>query len=179
MPPRAMNHDSRAVANYFLRRADAVGKAVTPMQVIKLTYFAHGWNLGIYELPLINDEVEAWDYGPVIRPVYDAFKRFGNQPITELATERHYLDGGLSDHPIETKFNADEVALMNKVWDVYGHLKGFQLSQITHRNDSPWHSVYNEHGRNSVIPDTVIAEYFKKLGEQNRARKARLDAATA
>ena len=147
------------------------------MQVIKLVYFAHGWNLGIYNLPLINDEVEAWDYGPVVRAVYDAFKRFGNQPITELARERHYLTSGLGDRPIEANFNSEEAALMNKVWDVYGHLKGFQLSEITHRGDSPWSGIYHEHGQNSVIPDAVIADFFKKLGEQNRALKARRDAA--
>lgn len=168
-----MRHDSRAVANYFLRKANEAGRGLTPMQAIKLVYFAHGWSLGIYGKPLIDDEVEAWDYGPVIRPVYDAFKRFGNQPIAELAKEWHILDGGLTDRPIDTKFDPAETALLDKVWDIYGTLRGFQLSQITHRPGSPWASVYHEHGRNSVIPDSVISAYFNELGEQNKAKNAR------
>lgn len=171
-----MRHDSRAVANYFLRKADSGGKPLTPMQVIKLVYFAHGWNLGIYDKPLIDDEVEAWDYGPVIRAVYDAFKRFGNQPITELAISRHFLDEDRAEKTIESRFDNEEISLLDKVWDVYGSIKGFQLSAITHRDDSPWHSIYKEYGRTSVIPDSVIGEYFKKQGSENRPRHAQRSA---
>jgi uncharacterized phage-associated protein len=167
-----MRYDSRAIANYFISKADGAGKALTPMQVIKLVYFAHGWNLGIYGDPLIDDEVEAWDYGPVIRPVYDAFKKFGNQPVTELAKKWHILNGDVTGQPIDAKFDAIETSLLDKIWEVYGHLKGFQLSEITHRDDSPWHKIYNEHGRNSVIPDSLIGNYFKELGERNRAKNA-------
>ena len=56
-----MPHDSRAVANYFLTKAKDAGKQLTPMQIIKLVYFAHGWSLGLLRSPLIDDQIEAMD----------------------------------------------------------------------------------------------------------------------
>src|SRR5437870_2146380 len=41
-------HDSRTVANHFLRLAREKGDFLTPMQVLKLVYIAHGWMLGLY-----------------------------------------------------------------------------------------------------------------------------------
>ena len=67
MPVRA-----RAVANEFIHLAKADGRSLTPLQLIKLTYIAHGWMLTLYGRPLIVDEVEAWKYGPVIPDLYQA-----------------------------------------------------------------------------------------------------------
>jgi uncharacterized phage-associated protein len=169
-----MRHDSRAVANYFIQKAGENARALTPMQVIKLVYFAHGWSLGIYGDPLIDDEVEAWEYGPVIRSVYDAFKRFGNQPITSPA-----MDGGFKafyegkTKPINSQFSKKEKDLLNKVWEIYGKLKGFQLSEITHSEDSPWCSTFNKEGRNSIILDDKIRKYFNKQAVDNKSKKSR------
>src|SRR5271157_4349946 len=73
--------DARAVANYFLDLAKKENRPIDPMGIQKFVYFAHGWNLAMYGRPLIIQDVEAWDYGPVIRDLYQDFKRFGNGPI--------------------------------------------------------------------------------------------------
>src|ERR1700738_3701746 len=82
---RSQTYDARAVANYFLERAKAEGIPITPMAIQKLVYFAHGWMLAVYGRPLINQRIEAWEYGPVIRDLYQQFKRFGDLPISEPA----------------------------------------------------------------------------------------------
>ena len=81
-----MAYEAKAIANYFLEKAKAEGNSLTPMQVQKLVYFAHGWYLGLFGEPLIKESVQAWSYGPVIPSLYQEFKRFGNQGIDELAT---------------------------------------------------------------------------------------------
>jgi len=83
--PFHRTYDARAVANYFLELAGQEGKPLDPMGIQKLVYFAHGWTLAIYDRPLISQRVEAWDYGPVIRDLYNEFKRFGSSRITEPA----------------------------------------------------------------------------------------------
>jgi uncharacterized phage-associated protein len=78
-------YDARAVANYFLELGNAEAHPITPMAIQKFVYFAHGWMLAVYGRQLITQRVEAWDFGPVIRELYNEFKKFGDQPITELA----------------------------------------------------------------------------------------------
>src|SRR5579875_2343089 len=80
-----MAYDARAVANYFLDLAAKEGRPLDPMGIQKLVYFAHGWNLAIFGSPLIRQRVEAWDYGPVIADLYQAFREFGPNPITSPA----------------------------------------------------------------------------------------------
>ena len=69
--------DARAVASYFVELADERGAGpFTPMQLLKLTYIAHGYSLGLQSTPLIENKVEAWKFGPVIPDLYHSIKEF-------------------------------------------------------------------------------------------------------
>ena len=57
---------SGAIANYFLDRGEGEDILISPMKVIKLSYLAHGWYLAFTDNnTLVNEDVEAWDHGPV------------------------------------------------------------------------------------------------------------------
>src|SRR6185437_2444728 len=68
MPDRV--YDSRTIANYLIGKAAPRG-GLDPLQVMKLCYIAHGFTLALTGRPLIEDDVEAWKLGPVVRRVYD------------------------------------------------------------------------------------------------------------
>lgn len=55
-----MSYKSLAVANYLLDKAKAKNDTLTPMQLIKLAYIAHGWMLGKYGAALLLEPVEAY-----------------------------------------------------------------------------------------------------------------------
>lgn len=75
-----------AVANWFVERGIKTRKPVTPLKLMKLVYFAHGWFLAVGPgKPLINCSIEAWEYGPVASRVYRAFRHFGSDPIDRKA----------------------------------------------------------------------------------------------
>ena len=80
-----MTNSAVAVANYFVRKSLETGKELTPMKVLKLVYIAHGWNLALYDEPLISDSIQAWKFGPVIPSVYQAFRVFRNSQITMMS----------------------------------------------------------------------------------------------
>src|SRR5262245_61420633 len=82
-----MTFDAKAVANRFLNLARLEEKNLTPMKLQKLVYYAQGWCLGLNDCPIINEQVEAWQYGPVIPTLYHTFKEFGNGAITALARQ--------------------------------------------------------------------------------------------
>ena len=77
-----MEHDARSVANELIRRAHDSGRDINPMQALKLTYYCHGWMLGLYHEPLLQQAVEAWRYGPVVPEVYHSLRRYGGEPIS-------------------------------------------------------------------------------------------------
>ena len=58
-------YDARSIASYLLNRA--ADRGLDALQVMKLTYIAHGFALASLNKVLIDDDVEAWKYGPVIR----------------------------------------------------------------------------------------------------------------
>ena len=64
-------------ANWFIQSLPSL----TPLKLQKLIYYAHGWHLAIRNAPLIDEVIEAWEYGPVVPNVYHEFKKFGNRPI--------------------------------------------------------------------------------------------------
>jgi len=86
-------HNPLAIANYFIELAKNDANLVSPMKLQKLVYFALGWCLALADKPLINEKVEAWQYGPVVGSLYREFKKYGNEGITSPAVEFKHLEG--------------------------------------------------------------------------------------
>ncbi len=161
-----MSHSSLAIANEFIRRGLARGGgsgALTQMQVQKLVYLAHAWTLASIEEPLIEDPVEAWKFGPVIRKLYSALSRYGRDKITrEICWGEDTLfyrgDDGEVAHE---ELSLVEKSIVDLIWENYGKFPAFKLSALTHEPDSPWSKTYDER-TNRVIPEPLIKEYFKE-----------------
>ncbi len=142
------------IANAFLALAKENGSTLTNMQLQKLVFFAHGWHLALKGEPLINTDVKAWNFGPVIPPLYRALKQFGNGTVQGPITKED------SDSvPPEDPFVQ---SLLRRVWDVYGHLTGGQMSTLTHEEGSPWDVTFKKKPYEQ-IPDELIASHFKSL----------------
>jgi uncharacterized phage-associated protein len=165
-----MAHHPKAIANYFLDKAESEGRKLTPLQVIKLTFVAHGWHLGLSEKPLVSEPPEAWKYGPVFRSLYREFRDYGDEPIDGRATTySNYVSENVP--PPSPKKEEALCKFLDQVWRGYGHFTGIQLSAITHREGSPWHVAWYDLGgqytQNFVIPEDLIIKYYKALQEKN------------
>lgn len=143
--------DSRDVANYILQLAQDNGDSLTPMQLLKLTYIAHGWFYGINGRPLICDPVEAWQYGPVIPRLYDEIKRYRGGAITSKIP-RWRAD----------KLDEEEQDIIKQVYDVYGKFTGPQLSNMTHAPGTPWYLTYEDGAFGRRISDDLIEEHYRQ-----------------
>jgi uncharacterized phage-associated protein len=160
-------HDAIAVANELLRIARARGRELTIMQLLKLVYFAHGWSLATLRSPLIRDEVQAWMYGPVIPTVYSAFVHTRGAAIMAPGCDR------LTGIVPRASFSEDESTLLNDVFEGYGHLHAFQLSDLTHQSGTPWSQTFNSRGAYAQIPDKMMEAYFTELSVEAEAEKER------
>ena len=177
-----MAYDAKAIANHFLKIAAEQGQRVTPMQLLKLVYFAHGWHLALTGGPLINELVEAWEYGPVIPSLYHEFKKFGNQPITEDAISLRadgttlYVHRDSLDDETDLARKQFVDRLLRRVWESYGKLSGIQLSKLTHQHGSPWDTI-RRRGDNAMlkgvdIPNEEIRHYFTQLLNSDRTSRS-------
>lgn len=150
----------RLIANRFIVCAMAAGCPLTPLQVMKLTYIAHGWSLGLRDRRLITDTVQAWRYGPVIPSLYSRLKLFGSTPV------RHEIKAGMFDAGRDKEIEADDLALVDDVYAKYGKFDGIQLSNLTHMKGTPWHQVYSPTEFNVPIPDSLIKSHYQELARQ-------------
>jgi len=126
------------------------------MQVLKLVYLCHGWMLGLHGQELISDDVEAWQYGPVIPSLYHAMKHYRASPVTSTL-----------EQPVdEPEFSAEEVDLIRQVFEQYGDYTGPQLSTITHKSGSPWHQIWNS--SDDEIPNPIIRAHYEELASGDK-----------
>jgi uncharacterized phage-associated protein len=146
-------HDSRTVANRFLTLAKAGDDTLTPMQVLKLVYIAHGWMLGLYGRSLIMDRVEAWQYGPVIPRLYNAMRHYRGDAVTRA------LDAPANEGELDHR----EGDVVRQVYEIYGRKSGPALSRLTHAEGTPWHTTYVPGEFGVVIPTDIIEDHYQQL----------------
>ena len=104
-------------------------------QVMKLTYYAQGLYLKLYDEPLFDDPIEAWEKGPVPRTAYDAFHSLEYDPSS---MNLHYL------------------SFLEDVAEEFDSLDSEKLIQKTHEED-PWKQAYVENQRNIISQDSMKA----------------------
>lgn len=154
-------YDVLTVADAILKIAKSYGKALTPMQLVKLTYIAHGWSLALRDKDLFRNRIEAWQYGPVIPDLYHATKSFGREPIPLEVI------GDSDDLPVA----ADDAHFLQEVFNKYGHLDGIALSYITHKAGTPWTQVYRPGVKHIEIPDHLILRHYRELANARRQQR--------
>ncbi len=168
-----MSYSAAAIANYFLDRYGDMKKSpkISPLKLQKLVYVAHGWSLGILGEELVGDEyAEAWEYGPVFPSIYHEFKNFGRYPIDRNAKDLKIDESSFDFSIVTPKINNDDKqtsALLDRIWDVYGGYTPIQISNVTHKDGSPWHQVReaSEGKRNTDIDNKIIKEYYAGLAD--------------
>ncbi len=161
-----MTHSGAAIANEFMKRAQAEGRQLTHMHLQKLVYIAHGWNLAVNNEPLVDEPFEAWDYGPVLPSLYRALKKYGSGTVQHWirrGDDTPYLDD--DGDVFTTRLLPSEEDIVDQIWSEFKAFKAFQLSALTHKDRSPWKRIYDREGQSAPIPDNDIQDYFSELAD--------------
>ncbi|OUO54660.1 hypothetical protein B5F76_02135 [Desulfovibrio sp. An276] len=160
-----------AIANFFITLGVERECPPTQMKLQKLVYFAHGWHLGLYDQPLIEETFQAWKYGPVIPSLYLKFRDYGTFPIKQVGTIAALTADMKITHLIPPIKNFQNLKpFLTKIQDVYGKWNGTQLSALTHQPDTPWSQVrkdYPEDTKNIPIPNDLLRDYFKRKANES------------
>ncbi len=148
-------HNPIQIAEYLLRKTGENDdyNTLTPMQLLKLVYMSHGWMLGLHGRPLINENIEAWQYGPVIPSLYEKIRQFRSSPVVSPL---------IADYN-ESIFENIEKQLMDQVIEIYRKYSGPALSRLTHASDTPWSRMWNISGWKTIIPNDLIEDHYANL----------------
>jgi uncharacterized phage-associated protein len=144
------------VARYFLATVDEEsGDNMTHLKLQKLLYYAQGFHLAMHGgEPLFDDPIEAWDHGPVVPRIYQAFKDCANNPIAR-------------PEPLDPQDYAPEVReLLDTVQKIYGQFTASKLRDLTHQ-EAPW----RETARRGEITRQSLRDDFQQLVEAGRSNK--------
>ena len=147
-----MSYSAIAVANAFIDIAAENGFYLTNLKLQKLVYFAHGWYSAFTDKPLITDEVQSWQYGPVIQSLYNALRHYGARPITKKIHSDQTITQGLEDWNF-----------IHSVYRKYAMFSPAQLVALTHEAGSPWEQFGAGQNSFQIIPVEAIKKYFKAL----------------
>ncbi len=139
------------VANAFVELGASTNTEMTNMKIIKLVFLAQAWSLARYGQPIFEEDFQAWEHGPVVPTVYNAFKQYGKERITKT-TEGYD----------ETVFSPQEEEIILDVFREYGSSTAFALRNMTHRVGTPWEEVYSL-GENATISKRSIMKYYDSL----------------
>jgi len=133
-------------------------------------YFAHGWYLVKTEEPLVRQDFEAWEHGPVIKVIRDAFKKFGKTPITDRAYKLDIFSG--EETVVESDLTDEDAAFVRSILDTYQVYHAWRLSEMTHEAGSPWDKIWNASepiGRLGLrLTNAEIKAHFDKLPRRLR-----------
>ena len=163
-------YDARAVANFLLDVADDRRRSLGQISLLKILYFAHGWYLTSRRAPLISQYFEAWQHGPVVKVVRDAFKEYGAAPIKSRAKKLILQTGKLEE--VQPLLHPKDADFITVVYEEYAQFGPWQLSDMTHEPGSPWHALW--HSENAVgrlglrIKNEDILTHFATIGTRKQ-----------
>lgn len=145
-----MCYSAVAVANAFIDIAAENGFYLTNLKLQKLVYFAHGWYLAFTDKPLISEDVQSWQYGPIIHDLYNSLKHYGSRPITKkILTDQYIVQG------------SEDWNFIKSVYSKYAMFSPAQLVALTHEPGSPWEQFGAGQNCFQIIPVEAIKSYFK------------------
>jgi uncharacterized phage-associated protein len=149
---RVMAFTALEVAIWFLVRnfsevKEFGSESLTHLKLQKLLYYAQGVHLAYTDEALFEDELFAWDHGPVAPRVYDEYKGMRN---IEFNPEEEHLDIFK-----RVQSNEDSRNVLEVVYDHYGKYSAWHLRNMTHE-ERPW----LETAPNDVIELELIREFF-------------------
>lgn len=138
------------VGNSILDRAKKENKDITPMKLQKLIYCLYKEYYKKTGRALFDERFEAWKYGPVLRSVYDAFKKYGSNAIKDFSVS---ADGNV--YVVNQESSLGFKNAFDRVWTLYSDYDGIVLSSFTHKLDSAWRKAIDR--RSIYLLDTDIA----------------------
>ena len=131
-----------------------VYEGITHLKVQKLLYYAQGISLALYNEPLFDENIFAWQHGPVVREVYSFLSSNGRK---DIAFEDEWLSIIQTIEKNDNLYN-----ILNMTYDNFGGYTAWQLREKTHIPGGPWEVTVKTKGMDRIIDIDIIKKYFRE-----------------
>lgn len=141
--------NAKQAASFFIEKSSQLNENndLTNLKLQKMLYFAQVEYLKEKGVPLFDDPIEAWQYGPVVPVVYDWLKFCGAYQISKFDVETSA--DGLDEATID---------FLERIWKKYSRYSAFGLVDKTHEPGSVWSKTYDDgKGNHTVMPIDALA----------------------
>ena len=139
------------IALYIIHK----GYDITNLSLQKLLYYVKGFSYLMLGKDIIEEECEAWAYGPVISDIYEKYKKLGNGVIPDYDESIEY----------QRLLTSEEIKVLDHTVDCLGIFNGKVLMKMTHK-ESPWiearAGIPEFAPSKNVISEKAIAQYFEE-----------------
>lgn len=151
-------YHSCTVGKHILKlaaRKNLSGVGITKLN--KLTYFAHGWLLGLTDgrRKLVDEFAKTWDIGPIFPILYNVLNKLRREDARVPALSA--MLEVLAEEP-DLDENSAEAILLDYICDLYGEFSTTDLVEKSYKFGSPW-SIACSHG-SQIVENKVIADYY-------------------
>ena len=149
------NSKAELIALYIIHKA----YEVTDLFLQKMLYYVKAFSWVRLRKDIIEDDCEAWAYGPVFPEIYEKYKSFGSDVIDDYDESIEY--GSL--------LTDEEIKIIDFVVECFGIYNGSTLMKITHK-EQPWIEarigIPEFAFSSNRIDNRRIYEYFDQMNER-------------
>lgn len=135
------------IAKYIIYYCKQQGYYISNLKLQKILYFVQAEFLVELHVPCFYEEIEAWDFGPVVPEVYHKYKHFGSSNIIDHTFRR-------------VNISRRDRELVEDIVNECSNYSASQLVEFTH-NQRPWMDAYQKYC-NNIISKESIREYFEE-----------------
>ena len=158
--PDAAPATARETALAFIDFCNEHGDWLTNLKLQKMLYYAQGWHLADYGVPLFPECLEAWILGPTCPEVYEEFRPLAHRPI-DLEVPAGAVRPELKEFVAE-------------IWAAYGSLSAYDLEYLA-CHEPPWLNARRGLGRLEAGERAISVEdmrrFFVAEAERNAVQK--------
>ncbi len=138
------------VAKYAVAYSNQQGYRMSNLKLQKILYFIQAQYLVGEGTACFDDEIEAWDFGPVVPTVYQYYRGYGSVSI---------IESGESSRN-QCRILPYDQNIINQIVEYFRDRTAVDLVNLTHTQE-PWIKSYRRYC-NNIISKMSIYNYFNQ-----------------
>lgn len=155
------------VARHIINYANSNDQLLSNLKLQKLLYFVQAEFLTSQGRTCFTDDIEAWNFGPVVPAVFREFKIFGSFHIPPV--KHYYVEDESQPFNFrrvvfyDIEITDEDKTVIDEVVDYFADCSSVELTDLTQKQ-LPWQNAYIKHLKTVISPQS-IKEYFTKSAQ--------------